>query len=165
MELLTSITAVLHTAGLTFGVGSSTFALIFYIKALEDHKIDASEKSFMHIVYVVLRIGMVLITLSLISFAIIWFYTDKQALLFNPVYVMEWILIGVIIINAMLMTIHKMPMWLGPSLAGGSWYFLFLITTISLENVEYATFISFYMIFVVIFLITFNAIKKHYIGT
>ncbi|MEK7132864.1 MAG: hypothetical protein AAB830_02320, partial [Patescibacteria group bacterium] len=40
METFLAITHVLYQMGITFGVGASTFALTFFINALEDGVID-----------------------------------------------------------------------------------------------------------------------------
>ena len=104
----------------------------------------------MHIVYVVLRIGMILITLSLLSFGAIAFSKDIAALS-SPLYLMEVTLIGVIILNAVLMTKHVMPMKFGPVLAGGSWYSLFLVTALPFAATLYPTLLIFYGAFLVLF--------------
>src|SRR3989344_248309 len=100
MESFAIVVQVIHQIGLTLGVGSSTFALIFYIKVLEDHQIDASEKNLMHAVYTVLRIGMVLIVLALVLLATFVFAFSGaaalSALLSSPAFLLEWTLVGVI---------------------------------------------------------------------
>ena len=79
--MLLHIVDFIFTVGLTLGVGSSTFALIFFIRALQDGVIDASEKRFMHSVYAVLRIGMVLSLIGLIGHALYSAYSLQLGLL------------------------------------------------------------------------------------
>lgn len=149
--------------GITFGVGASTFALVFYIKALEDGQIDASERGFMHIVYAVLRIGMALIALSLLSSGAIALFADRGAtVLASPIYLMEWTLIGVIIGNAMLMSFHAMPMRFGPVLAGGSWYALFLAAALPLFDITYPTLLFLYGAFLIFFFFVFTSARNHF---
>ncbi len=149
--------------GITFGVGASTFALTFFINALEDGTIDPSERRFMHIVYVVLRIGMILITLSLLSFAgIVLFAGGGISALSSPLYLMEVTLIGVIIINAILMTKHLMPMKFGPVLAGGSWYSLFFVTALPLAATPYPILLIFYGAFLALFFIVFTRVRNYF---
>ncbi len=149
--------------GVTFGVGASTFALTFFINALEDGAIDPSERRFMHIVYVVLRIGMTLITLSLLSFGAIALLTSADiSALFSPLYLMELTLIGVIIVNAILMTKHLMPMKFGPVLAGGSWYSLFLVTVLPLAATPYPMLLIFYGAFLALFFIVFTRVRNYF---
>lgn len=158
------VTVLLHKLGITFGVGASTFALTFYIKALEDHTIDASERSFLHAVYVVLRVGMVLIGLSLVLFTFQYLYSGVASTLPYSQFVAEWILLTVIILNAILMTYKYMPMRFGPIIAGGSWYSLFLLNATPLYTLSYSTLLGLYLIFFILFFIIFSSVKKHFVG-
>ena len=166
MESFAIVVQVIHQIGLTLGVGSSTFALVFYIKALEDQRIDASEKNLMHAVYTVLRIGMVLIVLALVLLATFVFsfsgVAALSALLSSPVFLVEWTLMGVIIGNAILMSKHRMPMWLGPTLAGGSWYSLFFLSALPLGGTSYSVLFGLYLMFLIVFLAVFTFLKRHY---
>ena len=162
IETVLTITQVLHQMGVTFGVGASTFALTFFINALEDGNIDPSERRFLHIVYVVLRIGMILITLSLFSYGAMAFFSGNIAALSSPLYLMELTLIGIIIINAVLMTYHKISMKIGPVLAGGSWYSLFFVTALPFAGFSYTAFLLYYAAFLILFFVVFGAVKNHF---
>lgn len=146
------ITDVIYTLGLTLGVGSSTFALIFYIRALEDGVIDDSEKRFLHTVFVVLRIGMILIFIGLVLFL---FTSTPQPLA-------QWFLLGVITLNAILMQMRKMPMKFGPVIAGGSWYSLFFVSRTPIVTLEPIILAATYLCFLVIFYLVFSYLKKKF---
>lgn len=158
-----AILAIIYKIGLTFGVGASTFALTFYINALEDGEIDASERRFMHIVYIVLRIGMVLIASALFGLAGVWAYRGNFTEMATPVYAMECTLLGIILVNAILMTKRVMSMRFGPVLAGGSWYSSFLITLLPLGAFSYAMLWPLYFGFLALFFIVFNIVKKIFV--
>lgn len=163
MSIFFVIIQVLHQMGVTFGVGASTFALTFFINALGDGTIDPSERRFLHIVYVVLRIGMTLIALALLSFgAVVFFSGGSISALSSPLYLMEVTLIGVIIVNAVLMTMHLMPMKFGPVLAGGSWYSLFFVNALPFGSTAYPMLLLYYGIFLVAFFIVFTLIKNYF---
>jgi len=158
MEIIAALTGLIFQIGLTLGVGSSTFALIFYIQALRDGTIDPSEKRLMHTVYTVLRIGMILLGIGLLLTLLPgWGY-------FSPIYLMQWTLLGVITLNAVLMTYHVMPMKYGPILAGGSWYSLLLVTVLPLAN-SYLTLFVLYVLFVALFYFIYNYFRKRYAPT
>jgi len=158
-NMISAIIPLIFKLGLTFGAGSSTFALIFYILALDDGVIDKSEKRFMHTVYTVLRIGMTLIILGL---ALMFFQEGATT---SSVYLMQCTLIGVITLNAILMTYRLMPMKYGPVLAGGSWYSLFFTTSLPFGDVEYSTLIFYYIPFLVVFYIVFSFIRRKFAYT
>jgi len=154
--MILSLISFAFSLGLTFGVGSSTFALIFYIQALQDGTIDSSERAFLQTVYAVLRIGIVLLAASLIASLIF-----PTSLVFgNPLKAL--VLLGVIVGNALLMTAHKMPMRFGPILAGGSWYALLLIAKSPLGLVEGLPALLMYALFLSLFYALFTALKDHF---
>lgn len=162
-----TIVSLIFDIGLTLGVGSSTFALLFFILALRDGVIDDSEKRLMHAVYAVLRIGMVLIVLGLASSLL---FGTHPALLTGGMslsgqYLMQWTLMGVIVVNAILMTKHLMPMKYGPTLAGGSWYSLFLVSSLPLVSHPYWQIFIGYLLFLVVFYLVFNYLKNKYVPT
>ena len=146
---------LIFTIGLTLGVGSSTFALIFYIRAFEDGIMDDSERRFLHSVFVMLRIGMTLIFLGLIG-------STVEKLMAPELLTALWVLLGIITMNAILMDKHLMPMKYGPVLAGGSWYSLLLTTKLPIvENGAYIS-VVYYLIFLVVFYLVFTHLKKKY---
>lgn len=154
--VLQALATFIFTIGLTLGVGSSTFALTFFIRALEDGAIDPSEKRFLHTVYVVLRLGMITIAFGLVATLL-----AGQALPL-PQYAMQWTLLGVITLNALLMTVRVMPMSVGPVLAGGSWYSLFWITALPLGGVAYPALLIYYGGFLIAFFIVWTYLKKRF---
>ena len=155
MDIFAIITEIVFKLGLTLGVGSSTFALTFYIMALTDGKIDPSERRFLHAVYTVLRIGMFLIATGLILSLFVYPDTSVQ-------YIAQWILLGVITLNALGMTFKFMPMQYGPTIAGGSWYSLFFASTLPLNNFPILTTVIGY-VFVIVFLhVLLSYLKKRF---
>lgn len=151
MELI--IIDILFSLGLTLGVGSSTFALIFFIKSLSDGVMDDTERSFLRVVFTVLRIGMVLIAAGLAGFLILGVVVEPT------VFLLLCALLFIIVLNAVLMDRRIMPMKYGPILAGGSWYSLFLVTKLPVYAYSYTTLIVAYIIFLMVFYFVFNAIK------
>jgi FAD/FMN-containing dehydrogenase len=147
---------LLYGLGLTLGVGSSTFALIFYIDALADGVVDPSEKRFLRIVYRVLRLGMFGIFVSLVGLVV------RDGVSSFTIHGMEWFLLAVILINAVLMDFRKMPMRFGPVLAGGSWYSLFVISKTSIETYGLIIVFFLYSLFLLLFYFVFHYFKNKY---
>lgn len=144
----------LYTLGLTLGVGSSTFALIFYISATADGVVDETEKRFLRIVFRVLRVGMVIFFLSLLARSVAGGFDSVVAL--AP----QWILLALITLNAVLMHYRIMPMRFGPVLAGGSWYSLLFITQFPLMAYGGVVLTVGYALFLTIFYFVFHGIKR-----
>jgi hypothetical protein len=150
---------IIKHIGTTFAIAGSTFAMIFYYAAMWDGKITDDEKHFMHIVYFVLRIGLVI----LIPWEIIvmlWSIANDIPAYYESV--VNWFrvfLLGIIVFNAVLMTAHKMPMWLGPALAGGSWYYYFFVSITSKEFTISQLFL-YYIIFIAALTVVLHILKK-----
>jgi FAD/FMN-containing dehydrogenase len=156
--MLGPIIDLLYTMSLTLGVGASTFALVLYIRALEDGVIDASEKRFLQTVYAVLRIGMAGI-----------FFTLSWSVMFGvsivPNVTIALLLVGIITVNAVMMTYRLMPMRFGPVIAGGSWYSLFITTQFSFANVPVLYLGGMYLLFLCFVYVVFHLAKNKYTNT
>ncbi len=116
-----------YSVGLCLGV--STIAMTFYYYVVSKGFTRAEENRMMHIVYTVLRIGMVLAVLSelaLFSYNLhihnFIYWTD------NPELLMRLTAFSVIVLNAIAMQKRLISMWIGPVLAGGSWYSYFFFS-------------------------------------
>jgi hypothetical protein len=145
----------IYTIGLTLGVGSSTFALIFFIRSLEDGVVDASERRFMRSVYVVLRIGMTLTCLALVGSIIL-----EHAI--SYLQGIQLILLAIITLNAILMSQKIMPMRFGPVLAGGSWYSLFIVSKTTIVDAGTSLLALSYFLFLILFYFVFEFLKRRF---
>ena len=156
--MIDAILSILREIGLTLAVGSSTFAIIFYFKAISDNVIDETERSFLHIVYFVLRIGLIILVITEAAAAV--FHIGDAAYFVDPDFLMRITLLSIIILNAALMQAHLMPMWLGPSLAGGSWYSFFALSVFTPTGLPYAMLFAAYLAFVGVFIIGLHIIES-----
>lgn len=153
-----------HKLALGLAAGASTFAVAFYLGAFSDGVIDQSERRFMGIVYFVIRTALAIIVAT--QFILLSsFIPDRLSLLLNdPTFVLNWIILAVIMGNAVLMTLHKMPMWLGPALAGGSWYSLFILHNYPAQMaVPLPVLIALYLGFLLLFGVVFALLKKRFV--
>lgn len=155
--------SVIQQIGISLAIGSSTFALIFYYKSIRDGTIDNTEKMFLHTVYAVLRIGMAIIILSELLITVWFYYIGETATLITSSYWFGWLIVGIIILNATLMQAHKMPMWLGPAVAGGSWYTYAIVHTLAPVNAPLYVWGLFYILFIMLFAGFLHVVKLVYI--
>lgn len=146
------IAAMLSSVGL--GVGASTLAIASFLTALSDGKIDPSERRMLGVIYWTLRWAMVSIVATVA--AVGYFYPGT---LDTAPYV--WILMIVLVGNAILMTLHKVPMWLGPGLQAATWYtlgFMFSIDAFALLEVDVSVFMILYAIDIAVVLVVVNTL-------
>ncbi|MBF6057377.1 MULTISPECIES: hypothetical protein [Thiomicrorhabdus] len=156
-----------HQFAVGLSVGSSTFALVFYYYVVAAGETLPEQRKFMHIVYFVLRIGMMLIVLS--EFAIFLYSYHINNYLYwmaNPEVLMRLTLFTVIVINALLMHKRLISMWIGPVIAGGSWYaFFFFSVFVDIRWVElgfnYVTLLSGYLLWLLLLGIFLSALRLY----
>jgi hypothetical protein len=161
---LKTVLIVLDLFELGLAAGASTFALTFYFMGIKDGTIDPSERRFMGAVYFALRVALVVIIVTEVFYVV--YYGIEAFTLVQTAEVLwfRWMLLGIIIANALLMQIHKMPMWLGPALAGGSWYALFFASVWPELTLSFGTLSLYYGIFIVFMVLLLQGIRLIYIG-
>lgn len=139
-----------YTVGLCLGV--STIAMTFYFYVVAQGKTDKSQNVMMHIVYRILRIGMVLVVCSELTVIIYNYYINNFIYWTNnPELFMRLTIFTIIVSNAFAMQYRKISMWLGPIFAGGSWYAYFFFSVWIETESTYLTLLTGYFTWLVAF--------------
>jgi hypothetical protein len=163
MEIIIVLVAIIQSMAISLGVGSSTLAIINFFVAIADGKIDPQERAMMGIVYTVLRVAMVLILLTALVLTGIN-YSIAGLAYFNPFVLAVWTVIGVLYLNAFLMTKHVMPSNIGPGLQAASWYTLGVLMTLiplGLDGFDYFEFVIGYAAGIALALAIVNGIMSY----
>lgn len=165
MEGLALLFFFLQQLGMTLGVGASTFAVMLYIIANADGRLDDSEQTVMHAVYVTLRIGLYLILASGIAITGAHVLAGDVSLIERPIYLFKWLLIGVLIVNGVLLSMSFVSRTVGGTIAGASWYALFAIHTLAID-LSWTVLISVYALWLLLFAVAFRvladtAVRRH----
>lgn len=139
-----------YTVGLCLGV--SSIAMTFYFYVVAKGKTEVSQNIMMHIVYTVLRVGMVLVILSEVMMVIYNYYINNFIYWTdNPEFLIRVTIFSVIVCNAFAMQHRKISMWLGPVLAGGSWYAYFFFSVWLETHSTYLSLVGGYLLWLTIF--------------
>jgi len=138
------VLVIIHSSMIGLGIGASTIAITGFVVALMDGEFDASERNMMGVVYLSLRIAMVGIVLSSIA---VWLL---QRDFFGTVTMPMWVLIGVLFVNAFLMTKHWISVKLGPAIQAGTWYSLGFFITIFVFDLAPITLTNFLVAYVLV---------------
>lgn len=117
-----TLVAILQSFAVSLGAGSSTLAIINFFVAIADGSISPDERRMMGVVYIVLRIAMILILITTLCLLAAQYSNGTLTLV--PYNVAQLVVIGVLFVNAMLMTAHIMPSNFGPAIQAGNWYTL-----------------------------------------
>lgn len=136
MTIFITLIAILQSFSISLGVGSSTLAITNFFTAIADGTIDETERRMMGIVYVVLRIAMMGILLTMAAMVLLQWQAGTL-LLTGPLFA-EVLIVTVLFLNAFLMTKRVMPSTIGPGLQAGSWYALGTLKALALQGVTVA---------------------------
>ncbi len=151
MEIFYIIVEVLKAVSISLGVGASTVVIALYLGSLSnDGKIDDSERRLLGINYTVLRAGMILIFLTHLILNIPMFLEGGITALYTPLNMIQWGLLAVLYINAILMSAHIMPDTAGPGTQVATWFSLGVVTALApLAAINVVTFIGAYVLFAI----------------
>lgn len=148
METLIFTAGILLTFGISLGVGSSTLAVLNFFLAIRDGKIEDTERRFMGITYIVLRIAMMIILFSSATLAL---FIGQEY--FTTYTLAQFLLIGILYLNAILMTLRVMPNTFGPAIQASTWYTLGLLLAFYNQGVTEFSMTTFLLSYLAIFLI------------
>jgi hypothetical protein len=158
MELSIIALSVLQSMAISLGVGSSTLAVVNFFYAISDGKIDETERNFMGVTYIVLRVAMGIILVTSVVLAL-FSYASEGLTYFTSYTTAQAILTAVLFINAYLMTIRVMPSTFGPAIQASSWYTLgFLMASKPFGN-EVFNLVSFILIYAAVILLAITLIN------
>lgn len=162
MIIFSALIALVHQVGLSLAIGSSTYAVTFYFKSIQDGVMNDTEKDFLHTVYFILRVGMALIIVSEIGNLIVTTLSTSFLAYVSLVSVQfKWFLLATIGTNAFLMHLHKMPMGFGPAIAGGTWYMYLIADTLGYVALPIYIWIALHALFVFGFWLLLKAVRYY----
>src|SRR5690606_27499319 len=124
MEITYIINAVLMSIAVSLGVGCSTAAITQFVVAISDGQIDQTERKMLGAIYWLLRAAMAAIVVTLLIQAAFFYYLSGSLEFISPFMLSLWTAVGVLIVNAIGMTMHLVPSKIGPAVQAGSWYTL-----------------------------------------
>ncbi|MBI4087180.1 hypothetical protein HY416_04385 [Candidatus Kaiserbacteria bacterium] len=127
-----ALVPVISSMAVSLGVGSSTFALVFYFMATHSPTLHETGRPYQKVVYIVLRVAMVLILLMEILKIGFYMYNgvSVKELLAADVLAFMWTVVAVLFVNPVLMTFHYMPKKIGSAIQATSWYTLGVVSAL-----------------------------------
>lgn len=111
-----------HIIGTVLGVGGDTFGAIFYFKAMQDGEIDLSESRLLRVCYSVLHIGLVLLVISGFAYFLEFRLEGFPERILQDRFIAKIALVIILLVNAILLQVRKIPVWLGGAISIVSWY-------------------------------------------
>ena len=128
-----------HLIGTVLGVGGATMIEIHLNQALRDKEMNPMEKSYLKTDFLITRIGMTLGILTGIGFLVIYVLNGQYFRLQNPILWAKLAIVLIIIINAILLHLHKVKLYWGSAFSLISWWGAFLFGIFLTEGVRFAS--------------------------
>lgn len=155
---------LMHLIGAILGTGAATFAEIFYLRALKDGVVTPEEGEGLKVIYRILRVGLVLAVVSGFGFLLLYRFTGLEERLLNPKLWAKMTIIIVLVVNALLLQLHRIPMWLGASLSLTSWYAATILGAWRMVPYSYIQIMLGYLVAVAVVAVVLARIKSWYLG-
>jgi hypothetical protein len=110
-------------------------------------------------VYLILRLGMVLLAVSVL-WRMVRISLIDAPLFSDTTLWFQFTLLLIVNVNAILMDRHLIPMWLGPAIAGGSWYGYFFSVILTPFSFSYPLLLLYWACLVIFFIIFLRILNE-----
>ncbi len=125
-----------HIIGTILGVGGATMIEIHLNMALRDGKMDEKDREFLGIDFLITRIGMAIAFLTGFGFIWIYYSTNQLFRLESGVFWGKMAIIAIIIVNAYLLSKHKVSLYWGSAFSFVSWWTAMILGTFLTNGVK-----------------------------
>ncbi len=159
MEIIYIISMIVMSFAVSLGVGSSTVAITQFFVAIKDGGINEAERKMLGVVYILLRVAMVGILLTLLAQGSIVYYISGNFLFISPFFLAAYTVVAVLFLNAIGMTMRLIPSSLGPAIQASSWYSLGMLMALVPLGLTAFTFTQFALVYAGVVLITIAALN------
>lgn len=113
---------ITHIIGTVLGAGGATFAEFQLHQAVRDGTVNPSEGRLLSLVYWLIRVGLIMIVFSGFGFFLYLRLNDLSFVLYEPRMWMKLGITGLLVVNAFMLHVHRIPVWLGAAVSITGWY-------------------------------------------
>lgn len=155
-----SLIIAMHVIGTILGTGGATVAEIQVTRALRDKRVSTDERSLMHANYWVIRAGMFIIFISIVG--MFWYHLSQGNtwILTSEKLWIKDLMFVVIIVNAILLTWHWVPLWLGASISLVSWWGATLLGLAGRLSFSFEMYLAGYVVAVLFMAVILHLIRR-----
>lgn len=137
-----SFIRILHVIGTALGVGGITYAELVSTRLTLE---DSSRKSLFRLFNLCIRIGTVILVVSGFGYLLYYRLTGRYEALYSPRLWAKYMIVLMIVINALLLQTNTIPRWLGRSISLLSWYWVLILGTWRTLEPSFFTVITIYL--------------------
>lgn len=150
-----------HLVGTALGVGGATLAEVFYLKCLKDGQVDPTESDLLKTIYLVLRVGMVLLVLSGFGYLVFYRLAGLEQYLYSARLWAKLTIVLILLLSVAAWQAKLVSAKLGSGLSLASWYAALILGAWRLgPSVSYWQIVAAYLLAVGVVTIILALIRK-----
>lgn len=112
-----------HIVGTVLGAGGATLAEFQLRQAARDGTINQAERGLLGVTYWVIRLGLILIVFSGFGFFLyLRINPHTSFVLYEPRMWAKLTITGILVVNAFLLQVRRVPTWVGAAVSISGWY-------------------------------------------
>lgn len=119
----TTFLKISHIIGTVLGAGGATFAEFQLRAASRDGTVNQAEGRLLSVTYWLIRVGLIIVVFSGFGF---FLYLRLQPhlsfVLYEPRMWAKLTITGLLVVNAFLLHVRRLPLWLGAAISLTGWY-------------------------------------------
>ena len=155
------INLLFHQVVAVLGAGAATFTEIFYLKAIRDGKIEEYEAEDLGVFYFVMRFALIILVFTGFNILVVWRLKFLGPdFFYNSRLWAKYMIVLVILVNAILIHGKKIPLWLGSPLSLTSWWVVFFLGYWRNANVSFIGIIFGYVLALIVVGLILEFIKR-----
>ncbi len=131
---------IAHLVGTILGVGGATMLEVALNKSLQDGTVSEDERAILGPTYTVVRVGLIVAILSGFGFLLLYKFHGQAFRLYDPVLWAKLVALTVILINAIMLQLHKVSLYWGSALSCVSWWLVAILGIFLTNGVKYSFF-------------------------
>lgn len=114
---------ITHIIGTVLGAGGATFAEFQLREAARSGGVNRAEGKLLSLVYWLIRVGLILIVFSGFGFFLrLRLEPGLSFVLYEPRMWMKLLITGLLVTNAFMLHVRRIPLWLGAAVSLTGWY-------------------------------------------
>lgn len=134
---LYSLLLIGHLIGTVLAVGGATMIEIHLNKALADGTMSGDERSLLGLNFTTLRVGLVLSVVTGVGFIALYYFNDQVTRLANPVFWAKMTMLFIVLVNALLLQVHKINLYWGSAFSFVSWWGIMILGFFTSNGIRY----------------------------
>jgi hypothetical protein len=135
-----------HIIGTVLGAGAATLVEFQLFAAARDGSVNPSEGRLLSVTFWLIRIGLIMIVFSGFGFFLYLRLQGLSFVLYEPRMWAKLTITGLLVMNAFLMHVRRIPLWVGAAISITGWYTALVLGAWRSLEAEYVMIMATYVV-------------------